>query len=256
MRLNLRFDYPRFNKSGASTSKATQAQTGSGRVCNTPKPGPGTRSLAVSRVRFHERLGGPSHKTQGQARWRCDAQLDYALLPLPWKTSRMASIRSLVLLGVWQPEEVWPGGTKNPACLRIHDGRRSKSVRRCLTIKTVGTFNGWRGTGWPKTPLLQLKTDLTHLSKPSALRHPLVCQGEIYKKDSAEEYRTFKHMNERDKIRVSTIAETASEAIRKALLTSMKKRPRSRLKERGPFEAGSSPEQWRNQRYSQEAQKR
>lgn len=63
------------------------------------------------------------------------------------------------------------------------------------------------GTGWHGTSLLQLKNDLTHLSKPPALRHPLVGQGEIYKKDSAEEYRTFKHMNQRDKIRESTIAE-------------------------------------------------
>jgi hypothetical protein len=43
------------------------------------------------------------------------------------------------------------------------------------------------GTGWPRTSLLQLKNDLTHLLKPLALRHPLVCQEEIYKKDGAEE---------------------------------------------------------------------
>src|SRR5207245_2809346 len=89
-RLNHRFDYAKFNEFGASTSKTTQAQTERGRVHNSPKPGPRTRWLAVSRVRFHGRPGGPSHETQEPARWRCDAQLDYALRRLSWQMSRGA----------------------------------------------------------------------------------------------------------------------------------------------------------------------
>lgn len=50
--------------------------------------------MAVSRVRFHESLGGPSRETQEPTRRRCDAQPDYALRHLSPEVSRTSSIET------------------------------------------------------------------------------------------------------------------------------------------------------------------
>jgi hypothetical protein len=53
--------------------------------------------MAVSRVRFHGRLGGPSYDNQEPAWWRCDAQLDYALRRLSPEMSRRAPVETPLL---------------------------------------------------------------------------------------------------------------------------------------------------------------
>jgi hypothetical protein len=106
-RLNHRFDYAKSNQFRASKSETTSNQTGSERVRNRPDTRARTRWLAVSRVRFHAVLGGPSHETQESARWRCDAQLDYALRWLSWQMPRTAPVETTVLLANHTVSREW-----------------------------------------------------------------------------------------------------------------------------------------------------
>jgi len=61
--------YPKFKEFDTSTPETTATQTGSERVRNGPDARARARWLAVSTVRFRERLGGLSHETQEPARW-------------------------------------------------------------------------------------------------------------------------------------------------------------------------------------------
>jgi hypothetical protein len=62
-RLSRRFDYAGLTGCNASSPETTSAQTGPERICVRPGTGASTRLLAVPRVRFHGKLGGPSHQT-------------------------------------------------------------------------------------------------------------------------------------------------------------------------------------------------
>jgi len=62
------------------------------------KPGPGTRWLAVSRLRFYKELAGPSHETQESVRRRCDVEFNYALRQLSREVSRTAPVETLIAI--------------------------------------------------------------------------------------------------------------------------------------------------------------
>ncbi len=76
--------------------ETTSTQTGSERIRNRPDTRARTRWLAVPRVRFYERVGGPSRETQEPARWRCNAQLDHALRRLSRQMSRRAPVETVL----------------------------------------------------------------------------------------------------------------------------------------------------------------
>jgi hypothetical protein len=102
-----RFDYAKITKFDASTPKTTSTQTGSKKIRNCPDARARTRWLAVPRVRFHGRPGGPSHQTQEPARRRCDAQLDYTLRQLSWQMARRAPVETRALK-TYFPSPIYP----------------------------------------------------------------------------------------------------------------------------------------------------
>lgn len=97
-------DYAEFREPDRSVPQRTTAQIRSRGLHPTSKASVGAGWLVLPRVRFHEPLAGPSHETQGPARWGPNKQLDYSLCQLSREMPRTAPIGSSVSLGAWQPE--------------------------------------------------------------------------------------------------------------------------------------------------------
>src|SRR5712692_9242342 len=112
--------------------ETTSTQTGFERVRNRADTRARTRWLEVSRVRFHGRPGSPSHKTQEPARWRCDAQLDYALRRLSRQMSRRPPVETTGFIFFGNTTGI---GRRYENASRDHrrsrDGERKPRMDRC-----------------------------------------------------------------------------------------------------------------------------
>src|SRR5260370_20117629 len=91
-------DYAELREPDVSTPQTTTAEIRSPRLHPTSKASVGTGWLALPRVRFHERLAGPSHETQEPVRGRCDEQLDYAMRYLPSKRASWSPLNTFYRL--------------------------------------------------------------------------------------------------------------------------------------------------------------